>query len=440
MPYDKVPREYNPEAMQKIIDNIQREQRRAEGRRAADTIDVALRLKRDIQKVEDQLVESLSAGGEDAASQPFNLPTPRNLKCYELINWGWTTVVPYLSWKYWGKIRGYEFYGSQNQDFTPQAEPYTETGTHRGSGTLANPDTYLDTEDIDDPTNTFVLDPRLNNTGKIILENTTRSVRGKIDGLETDKLKDSTQSFPLITSGMKVQNTSLNKWATVLSVAAGELTLDDDIFTRLGEGYLVGAGLIPLSLFAFGLKKRYQVKATGVTWVAGDEWRIYDYPENRLLSIGSLATFLKRKGNFYVRARTIGRGKSFSDFYPPLTSSPITSSGLSSSEDLSTPSFVQPVYSDGKTCPIDTNPSSSHYGKPIHPDTGLPVEWTSIVDGCRELDHVKFFGFEWCNVEIVYETISEDDDDTNIFYRVRRTGALVGTPTVDEEGEESELS
>jgi hypothetical protein len=141
-----------------------------------------------------------------------------------------------------------------------------------------------------------------------------------------------------------------------------------------------------------------------------------------------------------VRARTVGKGDTYSDFAPPMAEAPEQSTGLSSSEDLSTPVFVQPTHSDGHLCPIETDENDSNYGKPIHEVTGLPVEWSDIVSGCRETDHLKFFGFEWCHVELVYNTIPEDDEELDVFYNVRRTGALWNTPTVDEDEDESELS
>jgi len=180
---------------------------------------------------------------------------------------------------------------------------------------------------------------------------------------------------------------------------------------------------------------KHKVKATGVTWVEGDEWRIYEYPANKLPSIGAFATYRKRPGNFYVVSRTVGKGDSYSDF-----TDEVTTTGLSSSEDLSTPTFVDPLYKDEITdCPIDTSPVSIDYGKPIHPTLGA-VPWTDIVGGCRETGHVKLFGFEWCNIELVYNTIDEDDDDLDVFYNFQKKSSLPTTPEIDEDEDESELS
>jgi hypothetical protein len=452
MPYDKVPRNYDPDAFQKIIDGMQRAQRAAEKRGQRDAIDVA----RGTRKALKALYRKVTGqdGTDDAgfAEPPITLPAPQKLNIFELGLWGWATINPFVDWKYWNKIRGYQFFGSQNEWFAPQEDDYTETGTfieqddppvthvgqHWGNGTVGDEDEYLLTENTDDQSDTFILHPGL--VGKV-LENSTRSQRGKIDALETNKLKDSTTDFTstLITVGMPVQNVALNTFTTVLTISNGELTLNDDIFTRIGEQYLVGAGEIPLvgGYNLFDVKHR--VKTAGLGWVRGDNWRIFEYPANKLPCVGALATFVKRAGNFYVRARTVGRDNNFSDFNPPLNEDPDQSSGITSSEDLETPVFVDPIHSDGKDCPIELDDGDPDYGKPIHPTLGA-VPWTDIVGGCRETDHYKFFGFEWCHVELVYNTIPEDDDDLDVFYKVIRTGALWGSPTVDEDEEEGEYS
>jgi hypothetical protein len=456
MAYEKVPEKYDQKSIQKLVDQLQRDQARSEQRQITQTRDLAVQAKRAFRKLNQKLTEKTSPADTDQAFQSFTIPAPQNLKVYELITWGFATVSPWERFKYWGKIKGYEFFGSLNENFTPQENDYVEDGTfvdyftsptdpltkhigaHKGTGTLASPDLYLNTEDTTTPEASFIFHPNLN-TGNIILENTTRSARGNIDTLQTDHLLDATNDFALITVGMPVQNVRLDTWTTVTNVAAGDLTLDDDIFTEVGESYLVGAGKIPVVLGYNPLARKYQVGTAGVKWVAGDRWRIHDYPANKLPSIGAYATFVKRPGNFYVRARTIGKGDTYSDFAPPMAEAPEQSTGLSSSEDLSTPVFVQPVHTDGTTCPIETNDADPDYGKPIHPSLGA-VEWSDIASGCRETDHLKFFGFEWCNVELVYNTIPEDDDETDVFYNVVRTGALWGSPTVDEDEDESELS
>jgi len=467
MPYDKVPPEYDAKSLQKIIDAIQRKQGQEENKRKVESIDMALSVRKELQKINRKINEQNSPANNDQAFQPFTIPSPQGLKIFELITWGWTTIKPFLRFKYWGKVKGYEFFGSQNINFTPQEEPYAETGTfedkftdptptikdgvqlspyttyqgaHKGTGTVASPDTYLNTEDTDTPAASFIFAPGLN-TNTIVLQNVTRSVKGNIDSVTASRLNDSAQNFltdGIVKADMYAWNRGKDFWAKITGVYDGYLTLDTDIFTTIGETYLIGAGKIPILLGYNPLNRKYQIKATGVEWVAGDEWRIYEYPANKLPSIGAFATFLKRPGNFYVRARTVGKGDTYSDFSPSLNEEPTQSTGLSSSEDLSTPVFVQPIHRDGYTCPIETDDTSVNYGRPMY--AGSPVEWADITGGCRETDHWKLFGFEWCHVEIVYNTIPEDDDDLNVVYNVRRTGALWGTPTVDEDVEESELS
>jgi len=70
---------------------------------------------------------------------------------------------------------------------------------------------------------------------KLILDNATRSVKGNVDSLETNKLKDSTRTFSTISAGNMVRNIRLNTWAEVVTVSAGEIIMDDDIFTTVGE-------------------------------------------------------------------------------------------------------------------------------------------------------------------------------------------------------------
>jgi len=180
-----------------------------------------------------------------------------------------------------------------------------------------------------------------------------------------------------------------------------------------------------LGAYALGWEARkYQIKATGVTWVEGDKWVIKNYPSNKLFNIGALSTFNKRAGNFYVVARSIGKGNASSAF-----TAEETSEGPTSSEDLSTPVIVQPIHTDGTTCPLNAS------GQPEYGEAGgAVVDWTDIVAGTRETDHLNWFGIEWCNVEIVYNTIDEDDGTQDVFYRVKRTGVTVGDDVDSETG------
>jgi len=375
MGHEKLPQDYDQGAIQKILERLKMSITGSELKRVKSLYDTSQELKQQIADLEKKLTEKISTLGDERAPTQVSLPVPQNLKAWEMGTWGWATVDPFMRWKYIGKIQGYEFYGSQNTGFTPQPDPYLQSGYHYGTGTVGSPDTYLKTEDSDTPANTHVLDTRLiqvtldkqmyegNDEGgiyyKLTLENTTQSTSGPI--------------------------------------AAGAYRL---------------------------LDRKYQIKATGVTWVEGDKWVIKNYPSNKLFNIGALSTFNKRAGNFYVVARSIGKGNAASVF-----TSEETSTGPTSSEDLSTPTIVQPIHSDGTTCPLNAS------GQPEYGEAGgAVVDWSDIVAGTRETDHLNWFGVEWCNVEIVYNTIDEDDGTVDIFYRVKRTGVTVGDDVDEETG------
>jgi hypothetical protein len=61
-----------------------------------------------------------------------------------------------------------------------------------------------------------------------------------------------------------------------------------------------------------------RIYVSGVTWNTGDVWRIKNYPSNRMYSLGPFAmivkTFKTSGLEFYVKARTVGAGKSYSDY------------------------------------------------------------------------------------------------------------------------------
>jgi len=146
MGHEKLPQDYEPGAIQKIIERLKMSITGSELKRTKDLYDTSQELKQQIADLEKQLTEKISTLGDERAPIQANLPIPQNLKVWELGKWGWATVDPFMRWKYIGKIQGYEFYGSQNTGFTPQSDPYLQSGYHYGTGTELLPNTYLNTE------------------------------------------------------------------------------------------------------------------------------------------------------------------------------------------------------------------------------------------------------------------------------------------------------
>lgn len=421
---DKPPQEYDSGKIQALLEKLDRKIKGLESTTKKDLQDLSKELTDSIEKVSSDLSDKIDAQTGEENSCPTIVPVPENLKVNEFGFWGFAHVDPFMKWKYIGKLVGYEFYGSPNEEFTPQADPYTQNGTHRGNGPA---DLYLNTEHPTDDTLSFVLDNRLVKLipkNMLILENTTTSTRGKTTDVDSFKLVDSNNDFSTIVAGMKAYNPGKHAlitddtdvetaiqdaWAEVQSVSPGELVLDRDIFKKSGEDYQVGVGLI--KPFAYGVKPKYLIKADGVTWNNGDTWRIYKYPQNKLFSIGAFSTFTKRLGNFYVKARSVGKGHSFSDF-----TETVLSEGISSTAELETVRIVFPIHAlgdidgpDGVECSmVDGIPVCDNHGPIVNPDTGL-VDWSQISSGTREIAHYDVFGFERSVIELVYETLDTDD-------------------------------
>lgn len=371
MPQEKLPKDYDPASLQKVIERLGMTISGVDRKRSQELYDTSQELKEAIADLEKKITEKINTLGGERAPVHAILPVPQKLKVYEYGLWGWAKVDPFLRWKYIGKIQGYEFYGSQNEDFIPQPDPYVQTGYHYGTGPN---DTYLNTED---PTGdgTFVLDTRL-------VQPTT-----------------DLQTYP----------------------DGYELTLEN--VTQETSGTIILGAYHPQFRY-----KPYRIRVAGVKWNNGDKWRIENYPQNKLFSVGGFSTFRKWRGNFWVKARTIGKGNAMSDFTDAERST-----GLTSSFDLSTPTIVQPIHSDGQTCPlVDGYPKHPTLGKLMKSDGS--ADWSDIVAGTRETDHYHFFGFDWCNVEIVYNTVAEDDGTENIYYRVKRSGLTVGSDIDNETG------
>ena len=433
---EKLPPEYDQGKIEGILETLERKVTGVERVSKKNLQDLSVEINDKITDVEQRLNDKIEQVAKEDDTFPTTLPIPLNLKVFEAITFGFAHVDPFQRLRYFGKLVNYEFYGSQNDfnntslNITPQADPYEQVGIHRGTGTVSSPDSYLNTEHPTDDDLSFVLDDRLFNPlwvgilkeKRLILENLTRRAKGKCDDTEAGKLKDADGDFITknIVAGMYAHNMKDNKdanWTEVLSVSAGELSLQDDIFEE-GDDYEVGTGRI--SGYKLG-KAKYQIQAEGVTWVEGDEWRIKDYPQNKLFSIGAFCMFTKRVGNYYVVARSVGRGNSFSAF-----TDSVQSVGLSSSGNLPAPVIVYPIHAQapedgaGVSCTLVD-------GYPVCPNHGtLPLKWDDpyITGGTREVAHFDIFGFERSVVEVVYEDLELDDPT---LYKVLRETAADGT-------------
>ena len=379
---EKLPKDYSPGVIQKILERLKMSVTTSDQKRAQQLYDSSQEMKQQLADLEKKLTEKISTKDGERTPTHATLPVPQNLKALEFGTWGWAVVDPFMRWKYIGKITGYEFYGSQNTGFTPQAATYLQADYHWGEGP---DDVYLNTEHSTDASLSFILDTRL--------------VQLTLD----------IQKYPDIDE----EGTNYHK-----EVVGGIPYYYNLVLENTTQGT---SG--PIAAFAYNLlNRRYQIKATGVTWNTDDRWVIKNYPQNRLFSVGAFSVYNKFAGNFYVVARSIGRGNAASKFTSEEVSTGLTSTG----KDLSTLTLVYPIHSDGETCELIN-------GRPVHPTLGI-VPWTDIVAGTRETDHLNFFGLEWCNVEIVYNTIDEDDGTGGIFYHIIRTGETVEGITDSETG------
>jgi hypothetical protein len=184
------------------------------------------------------------------------------------------------------------------------------------------------------------------------------------------------------------------------------------------------------------LRPKFSITATGVTWSEGDRWIIKDYPKNRLFSIGGLAIFYKRTGNIWVKCRSYGKGYSYSNFTVATQSE-----GLTSSEDIVAPEFVYPVHAcflfDGGTVTRSCEMDETTGYLPKCGTHGIITDWEEIIGGTRQTEHYSFFGLEGCNVEVVWDEITDEDAEGKIFYHVRRwVDEPTDTPDTSEELEE----
>jgi hypothetical protein len=436
---EKLPSNYDPGKIAEIFEKFERKVVGVEKVNKDTLADLSKEFKDLVAQVEEDLNARIdSKTGEGGTPLATRLPVPQNLKCFEAVGWGFAHVDPFQRIKHLGKIRNYDFFGSNNPFRNPKSPgdtdyenviitephetPYPLVGTHYGTGTEASPDSHLNTEHPTDDDLTFVLDNRLYNPlwvdvlseKRLIIENINRSTRGVCDATEANKIHDADGDFTNknIKAGMyahKIGGNDDTYWTEVLTVVdSGELSLADDIFEE-GDQYEVGTGRITGYRL---LNPKYEITAQGVTWVEGDKWRIREYPQNKLFSIGAFASFTKRSGTFYVKARCVGTKGTYSD----LTEQ-VESDGLSSGGNLPPVSIVYPIH-------LGPEPDDQVTGETCTIVGGLPVcpnhpnlTWEDIGGGTREIAHYDIFGWERSIVEVVWEEI---DIDEPVIYRFQR--------------------
>jgi hypothetical protein len=429
---EKLPKEYDGPKIEGIIETLERKVSNNERKSQKSLQDLSKEVSDKITQVEQELTDKIEAGEKEDDSFPTTLPIPLNLKVFEAIVFGFAHVDAFQRARYFGKLVSYEFYGSPNSfentnfNLQPQEAPYTQVGTHRGTGTVGSPDSYLDTEHPTDDTLTWVLDNRLFNPlwvgllieKRLIIQNITRSTNGTCDDTVAFKIKDVDGDFlnkNIDTSYMYAHNLKDNKsvnWTRVTAIDdSGTLTVAEDIF-EAGDNYTVGYGRI--GNYRLG-NARYEIQAQGVEWVEGDEWRITEYPQNKQFSIGAFCTFTKRLGSFYVKARSVGKGKSYSPFTEEAESE-----GISSGGSLPAPRIVPPIHASPE--PTDDGAGvecSMSGGFPVCPNHGA-LTWDDpyITGGTREINHWSFFGIEKSVFELVYEEL--EGLDGPVFYKVDR--------------------
>lgn len=171
MAYEKVPKDYDQSKFQKLIDRITQVAQQG-NKKVSDAVrDLSSSIDTKISSLEKKLGKRIDEATGDTPQ--LGLPVPQNLYVYEAGAFGFAFVNPFKVWKYRWHIRGYEFYGSPNSGFTPQEDPYSQSGTHYG----LNGVNYLNTEDSITPSNTFVLSSGL--IGKTI-DNVTSGESGTV--------------------------------------------------------------------------------------------------------------------------------------------------------------------------------------------------------------------------------------------------------------------
>jgi hypothetical protein len=367
MAYEKIPKDYNPGTIQKVVEGLKRSIGISSKKSAQDLFDTSKEIKDSITKLAKKVANLAGEGGEQGQGATYT-PVPEDLTVYEFGTWGFATVNPFLRWKYRGKIVGYEFYGTMNVDangdFEPHESDYVQKGTHyayngtllgQGNGTT-QPNLYLHTQG---PTalDSHILDRRLVKalaSKRPILENVDTGEWGYIGGFQAIPF------LPILVN------------PTMYKIFASRPTDPDDLTSA------------PIPL----------------TWTDGDTWRIKEYPNQSLFSIGALAIFYKRLGNIYVKARTIGKGHSYSNFTESTSST-----GVSSTETVDAPVIVMPKHQCAPGLIRECTLVEANNFKPYCTGCGKIVPWIEIVSGTREIDHWALFGFEYSSVEFVFEEL-----------------------------------
>lgn len=176
---DKFPKEYNPKIIQGIIEGLQKKFGASDKAKDKAIRDLSLDLEGKLTATEKKLAKKI-AGKDEMGAPPRTIPVPKDLTVVDWSLFGWATVDAIQRWKYFGKIKGYEFYGSHNSGFTPQANPYSQSGYHYGGdlNIYASNSACLYTYESD--TNRFIFD----NQGALVgltLENVTQGTSGTIE-------------------------------------------------------------------------------------------------------------------------------------------------------------------------------------------------------------------------------------------------------------------
>jgi len=235
--FENFPKDYK--WLQRIFESFVQKQSRDKRTHDKALIDMSKELS---TKIDTEVAKVSKGGDADRPGVPTHIPAPQDLKVLDLLVLGIATVNPFTRWKYAGKIKGYEFYGSHTTGFNPTANTTTLTGVH--SGVANSPFLYTKDKDGEDPDNTVILEGYL--------------------------------------TGLTLENLTQDKSGTIWN---------------------------------WGWGKAYKLYAGGVRWNKGDSFRIKKYPANKLFSIGAWCYFHKYPLlPFYVKARTVGGGHSYSAF------------------------------------------------------------------------------------------------------------------------------
>jgi len=276
---EKLPKDYSQGKIQKVIEYLENKVARTEKKATRAYQDLSEEFTEKLSAAERKLTDKIT-GKDEIGKPPRTIPVPQDLTVKGRNLFVFCSVKPFTFWKYFvAGIRGYEFYGSYNQDFSVHVDDYTQTGTHYGS----NGSAYLYTKDSDDDSNTFYIDHKV-----------------------------------------------------VKIVAANRLTLEN--VTQGTSGTIGTTSYLSVN----------KLKVSGITWNTGDVWRIKSYPSNRLYSIGPFAfhvkSFKTMSLDFYVKARTVGTGHSFSEFVSGSTAQDVET--LPTPENFTATQRVRPLTGD----------------------------------------------------------------------------------------------